>query len=77
MEELKLEYKCPLVFEEWKPVKAITLEGAAQELATLADMYGVKCRNAETKEIVSLPYRRNAGRICDVTSGPCSCGAWH
>lgn len=23
------------------------------------------------------PLGRNGGRACDVSSGPCSCGAWH
>jgi hypothetical protein len=23
------------------------------------------------------PLGRNGGQVCDVTSGPCSCGAWH
>lgn len=23
------------------------------------------------------PVGRNGGRACDVTSGPCACGAWH
>lgn len=25
----------------------------------------------------AAPLGRNGGRACDVTSGPCSCGAWH
>lgn len=24
-----------------------------------------------------ISSRMNGGRRCDVTSGPCSCGAWH
>ena len=25
----------------------------------------------------SAPFGRNGGIACDVTSGPCACGAWH
>ena len=25
----------------------------------------------------AAPLGRNGGRACDVTAGPCSCGAWH
>ena len=76
---MKFEYRLPLCDREWKPLKSISEMGAAREIATLRDMYDVQVRDAVTHKLLELsaPYGRNAGRMCDVSRGPCCCGAWH
>jgi hypothetical protein len=82
--DMKLEYclrlSNPYKENLWKPLRATNEKDAAQESAPLASIWGaggILCRNAETKELIQLSYRKNAGQICDTNSGPCSCGAWH
>ena len=75
---MKLEYKILLrPKDDWKPLDATSLGEAVFETASMAVYYGVEVRDAETKEIVVVPYKRNGGMICDMESGPCSGGATH
>ena len=75
---MKLEWRAPLVSNEgWKLMRATTPQQAAAELAASRAVYDVQCRDAETKERITLHYSRNGGNICDTSHGPCSCGAWH
>ena len=77
---MKYEWKATLVSnDEWQPMMATSLKNVAVELAPKAAYYDVQCRNAETKEKVNWRNhaRTNGGQVCDVSSGPCSCGAWH
>lgn len=82
---MNLEYRRPLIDMDhdraimsapWKPV-----DFPVSKLAQMAAYYDVQIRDAETKERINLRdlpgITTNGGQICDVTNGPCNCGAWH
>lgn len=72
-----LEYRLPLTSNEgWRPI-----DFSINRIARMAAYQDVQVRDAETKERIALKdlpgIRTNGGQICDVSSGPCSCGAFH
>ena len=71
---MRLEYRLPLVSNEgWKPLSSM------KEAVRLSSYADIQLRDAETHEAVKLgaPYGFNEGTRCDVSDGPCACGAWH
>ncbi|KKM92529.1 hypothetical protein LCGC14_1217580 [marine sediment metagenome] len=74
---MKLEYRLPCISFKWAPLKATDLQAAAVEIVGWKAFMDVQIRDAETKERVTIPYKRNGGNVCDVDEGPCNCGAWH
>lgn len=73
---MDLEFRKPLVGDnEWHPVTSI------EEIFRKAAYFDIFVGDADTKENIKLQdlpgARVNGGTLCDVSSGPCNCGAWH
>ncbi len=77
---MRLEWKVWFIHEEWQPLNATSIDEATKEIMRKGPLAEeAKIRDAETRKIYSqtAPYGCNGGVRCDVTKGPCSCGAFH